>query len=212
VASYGSLPAAFFRWYLPGGSALEVSCWPPGADVGLRACSTVHIRTTQLTMEPDNRPPNGVFAKVICRRTAPGAIDKHRARCSCSSQQPAFLVNATKEQCRFQGHWWPALPVEQLYDADGQELLLADFSRGKHILDHLAQVRDQGDIVIVDVGYSDMLVLDITAPRPPGFELFHVVRLITRQDAAGMLGMPSLCTLGHRQSTIPVVRTLYAMP
>jgi hypothetical protein len=134
--------------------------------VGLRACSTLHIRTPQLTMEPDNRPPNGVFAKVICRRTAPGAIDKHRACCASSSRQPAFLVNATKEWCRFQGHWWPALPVEQLYDAAGQELLVADFSRGKHILDHLTQVRDQGDIVVVDVGYSDMLMLDITAPRP----------------------------------------------
>jgi hypothetical protein len=55
-------------------------------------------------------------------------------------------------------------------------------------------------------------IMGVEFTVPPGFELFHVVRLITRQDAANMLGMPSLCTLGHMQSTIPVVRTLYAMP
>jgi hypothetical protein len=150
-------------------------------------------------MEHSNyvRPPNGIATKVIRMTTSIGVIDKHKARCATTGHWPAFLVNA-KDRSR--GNFWPSLPLQQLHNAAGRELLLANFNAYKHILALLDRAEYQDVVVIVDVGYSDMLVLDITAPRPPGFELFHVVRLITRQDAAGtagMLGMPSLCIEHH---------------
>ncbi len=128
--------------------------------------------------------------------------------------QPAFLVNATKERRPYQGQWWPMLPYEQLHDEEGRELLLADFSLGgNHILGHMAKDLGHDDIVVVDAGYSDMLMLERPAAAgPPGFERYHVVKLITRQDAAAMLGMPSLCTECRTQPAMPVVQTLYALP
>ena len=118
-------------------------------------------------------------------------------------------MDASREARPFIGQYWPVLPLTQLHDAEGRELLLANFSQAsRHIIANLAQE----NIVIVDAGYSDMLMLDCPAPRPPGFELYHVAKLITRQDAANMLGMPSLCIQYHRQSSMPVVRKLYALP
>jgi hypothetical protein len=113
---------------------------------------------------------------------------------------------------RSRGNFWPSLPLQQLHNAAGRELLLANFNAYKHILAPLGRAEYQDVVVIVDVGYSDMLVLNFPAPKPPGFGLYHVVRLINRQDAANMLGMPSLCMEDHMPSTIPIRRTLYALP
>lgn len=90
--------------------------------------------------------------------------------------------------------------------------MLAHFP-GKSILGDLGLARGphNAELVVVDTGHCDMLLLNIHAARPPSFEDYHVVTSITRQAAAAMLGMPCLCTDQHDTSPMPIRRHLSAL-